>query len=708
LIEADTLTHQLFLKKNKNMSPLDDSKSHLSLFILSPFVFAIWILDTIFWLMTVVGPLNAFYKAVFSSPLVSEVTEENPGEGIRISRKHKTSYPLKHYENLYELLDAAFTRYDGMKALGTDNYGNVVSWSSFSELRESAIAFGLGLRKLGMQPLPLSAARACTDRGFKLPDNRHTLLIFHDSGGNWMTAAIGAMSQSMPLITLHASLPVLSVAAVIKETHSPAVLCHRDDVARVRSLALSCPSLAFIIYTNGGFNKEDISSTFRVGGRSIVVLSIEEVIASGNTKYHDSEGNLVESSSCRPTSESLCLVTFTSGATGNPKGVMIRHTSIVASVTSFVEALGLSYDNDTSTNQEVYLAHQPPARVVEFAIEMAMLSSGAAIGFAGVPTLCVASFQKFKPTLVCSTPKDFEALVKGATEEMKHDSLMGRSVFSIAFAARRLCQGRLAPISTMMMRSRQEILGGHIKFCISSGGALDQDIQTTLQVAFGAPTLQLYGLTETCGAGALQLRESSTVGNVGPPMPDIEIKLGSCLDELGEALALDASGRPYLTSDRYHLGIPCLGRGQIAIRGGMVATAYYSVQSNPVLSESKIAQWNGWCLTGDVGVWTSKGELMIVDRLKNLVKLKSGECVALESMECSFNRSAFVNRGNGGVLCYADDKMDQPVALVQVFISLARFHLLVRIITIAFLTFSLAKLIHCFVLFPLKIPCLIL
>jgi long-chain acyl-CoA synthetase len=99
----------------------------------------------------------------------------------------------------------------------------------------------------------------------------------------------------------------------------------------------------------------------------------------------------------------------------------------------------------------------------------------------------------------------------------------------------------------------------------------------------------------------------------------------------------------------------------------MVASAYYAVRpSYSTLTEGKIAGLDGWCATGDIGVWTMRGELMLVDRIKNFVKLKSGEYVALESMERAFNRSAFVDRGNGGVLCFADDKMAQPVALVQV------------------------------------------
>jgi len=75
---------------------------------------------------------------------------------------------------------------------------------------------------------------------------------------------------------------------------------------------------------------------------------------------------------------------------------------------------------------------------------------------------------------------------------------------------------------------------------------------------------------------------------------------------------------------------------------------------------------DGWFHTGDVAIWTTVGTLKIVDRLKNLVKLKGGEYVAIESMEATYAQSVFVNGKNGGIMCYADGDMDKPVALVQV------------------------------------------
>ena len=75
---------------------------------------------------------------------------------------------------------------------------------------------------------------------------------------------------------------------------------------------------------------------------------------------------------------------------------------------------------------------------------------------------------------------------------------------------------------------------------------------------------------------------------------------------------------------------------------------------------------DGWFHTGDIGQYMSDGSIRIVDRKKNLVKLKGGEYVALEKMEMTYGNSSFVDAVHGGICCYGDHEMDRPVALMQV------------------------------------------
>merc|ERR1711865_1353212 len=72
-----------------------------------------------------------------------------------------------------------------------------------------------------------------------------------------------------------------------------------------------------------------------------------------------------------------------------------------------------------------------------------------------------------------------------------------------------------------------------------------------------------------------------------------------------------------------------------------------------------------WFHTGDIGLFTPDGRLRLVDRKKNLVKLKGGEYIAIEQMEAVYGTSSFVDAKQGGIMVHGDGNIDKPVAIVQ-------------------------------------------
>lgn len=168
--------------------------------------------------------------------------------------------------------------------------------------------------------------------------------------------------------------------------------------------------------------------------------------------------------------------------------------------------------------------------------------------------------------------------------------------------------------------------------------------------------LFLQGLTETCAGGTFQAIDDMNTGVAGVVIPANEIKLEST-PEVG-----DKAGVPYLCTDKYDVeGNPVYGRGEILIRGNTVSCGYYMEPEKT----KEVFDDDGWFHTGDIGQFIGDGSLRIVDRKKNLVKLKGGEYVALEKMEMTFGNSSFVDAVAGGICCYGDGDMDRPVALMQ-------------------------------------------
>lgn len=163
-------------------------------------------------------------------------------------------------------------------------------------------------------------------------------------------------------------------------------------------------------------------------------------------------------------------------------------------------------------------------------------------------------------------------------------------------------------------------------------------------------------MTETCAGCSVQAEDDFRHGIQGIVIPSLEMKLVST-PEIG-----DRAGQPYLSTDRYDVeGNPVFGRGEICVKGCNVATGYYM---DPEKTKEEFEP-NGWFHTGDIGQFMSDGSIRIVDRKKNLVKLKGGEYIALEKMEVAYGNSNFVDPIAGGICCYGDGDMDRPVALVQ-------------------------------------------
>jgi long-chain acyl-CoA synthetase len=200
------------------------------------------------------------------------------------------------------------------------------------------------------------------------------------------------------------------------------------------------------------------------------------------------------------------------------------------------------------------------------------------------------------------------------------------------------------------------LLVNFCRFGLSGGGPLNWEVQDFIRTAFGIEFVQGYGLTETCAGLTIQATDDLRGRIAGTPVPSVEIKMESTIE------VCDRNGNPYLATDTEDIeGNPVFGRGEVCARGPSIASGYYMMpeQTKEVFME------DGWFKTGDIGQFMSDGSLRIVDRKKNLVKLKGGEYIAMEKMEMTYGNSSFVDAVAGGICCYGDGDMDRPIALLQ-------------------------------------------
>jgi len=331
---------------------------------------------------------------------------------------------------------------------------------------------------------------------------------------------------------------------------------------------------------------------------------------------------------------------YTSGSTGNPKGVILTHANIIAAL----GGLELLIEGHLNVN-DLYLAYLPLAHVLEFVVEGACLFLGVPLGYGSPKTLTDASVRncrgdicELRPTLLAGVPAVWESIRKGIMGKVAGLSSITQFVFNAALSIKHICVKLGLPtflLDRLFFKKIKDQIGGRLRFALSGGAPCPKETHTFLSLAL-CPVIQGYGLTETCGASFLQdVNHNMELGSVGAPSPAIEMKL--------------VSFENYKTSSTPP-------QGEIWVRGPAVTKGYYEQAD---ITAETITD-DGWFQTGDIGVVDSRGCLSIIDRKKNLIKLSNGEYIRLEHIESILKTSRLVQH----VMVYANSEKSFGVALV--------------------------------------------
>jgi long-chain acyl-CoA synthetase len=660
--------------------------------LLNPFAWLLWLLDLIVWLICIpcCGPCKSFiYWIKRCGSLDSYPDPEGYEEDETYRRRSKDEWSEGLMEvpypdeddpptTVWEIIDRSLYVHADKNAFGTRMYlGKTddkpypkaifgeTEWTDYQTAGEQMKAFGAGLRCLGLQP-------QTPGMDLEKTAGPHTMLIFEDTCQQWLTALAGAHSQSICVATSYATLGIQAVAEAIAECNITAVVCNRKNVDEVAKVAPQV--LQTIIYTNHQVDPTTANKPLTVNSPRVRAISFEEVLSLG-------EANINKYPPTPPSPDNLAVIMYTSGSTGKPKGVMIPHRSVAASASAMQTSLNLNEGSET------YLAYLPAAHIFEFCAEIMMMMVGAEIGFSDTKTITSkgavrqredgtmnyspawpdppGGVQEFRPTLMVAVPIVWDSFKKTIEEGIGAKSCLVGWLFQVAYSGTYYArhQGRTTPVLNLLYKSIQGLVGGRLKLGVSGGGPISKDVQEFMSICAGMPLIQGYALTETCCAGTIQKLGDPDPGCVGGPVGSVEMKLRSCD---GNEDPADPEGYAYLSTDEWHLDNPCLGRGEVCIRGPSVSKGYFNQPDKTREAWDGPPGEEGWFRTGDIAYWDTRGRLRIVDRLKNLIKLKGGEYIAVENMEKEYGTSPYVRGGvSGGLMCYGDGDLRRPVALVQ-------------------------------------------
>ncbi|CAL5097125.1 unnamed protein product [Urochloa decumbens] len=517
----------------------------------------------------------------------------------------------------WDVFRVAADKYPNNQMLGwrplKDGVPGPYLWKSYKEVYNEVLQVGSALHELGVQP------------GSRIG-------IYGTNCPQWIVAMQVCNGYSLICVPLYDTLGAGAVDYIIDHAEIDAVFIQDKKIKEI--LSPNCKSAkrlkALVTFTSA--TREQIKEADQNGMKMY--------------SWHDflKVGKVNPRQPCPPQANDICTIMYTSGTSGQPKGVMLTHESHAM----YVKGVDLFMDqfDDKMTTDDVFLSFLPLAHILDRMIEEYFFHKGASIGYYhGDLNALRDDIQELKPTLLVGVPRVYERIYEGILKAIAELRPLRRVIFN-ALYNRKLASMKsgyshktASPFADMLaFRKVKARLGGRLRLLISGGAPLSSEIEEFLRVTTCAYFIQGYGLTETLGPSTVcYIDDMSLVGSAGVPATYTEIRL----EEVPE-MGYDP------------LGVP--SRGEVCIRGKSLFAGYYK---NPELTNEAIV--DGWFHTGDIGEMTPDGILKIIDRKKNIFKLSQGEYVAVEYLEKVYGFPPLVE----DIWVYGDSFRSNLVAVVN-------------------------------------------
>ena len=287
-----------------------------------------------------------------------------------------------------------------------------------------------------------------------------------------------------------------------------------------------------------------------------------------------------------PSPKDVTVINYTSGTTGNPKGVMLTHENFVSDASAAYYMLPRPFRPTDS-----WFSYLPLPHVFERTVQICLMMCGAQIGFfSGDVRNMPADLGALKPTIFGGVPRIwtrfYDKIVSAGQGSWLKTKLINMAIGSKVKQVQKGTIKNNTIWDKIVFNKVTTLLGGRVEIAVTGAAPIAPEILNVLRAAFGAYIIEGYGQTE-CAAACCGTLPGDHTGTVGAPLVCNQIKL----DDVGEM--------DYYAKD---------GKGEICVRGPNVMKGYYKNQEKTDETIDK----DGWLHTGDIGTWTETGALKII------------------------------------------------------------------------------------------------
>ncbi|KAK3921551.1 LOW QUALITY PROTEIN: Long-chain-fatty-acid--CoA ligase 5 [Frankliniella fusca] len=551
--------------------------------------------------LTGAAAASAYYLASRPTPraplvdLTDQSTVQPGPDMVRVSKFYKEAREGKFVSCLHA---DARTLYDTFRRGAKEsNNGPCLGWREtptkpwlhYNEALLRAKNLGSGLVTLGLAP------------GVK-----SFVGIYSVNCPEWVLTEQAVYTYSMVLVPLYDTLGPDATAFIIKEAEISVVVC--EDDAKANLLLEKAPRCLKKIVA---IKPVQTPTVAKAKARFVDIYSLEEVERMGAAKDHPE---------VPPSKDDLCTICYTSGTTGNPKGVMLTHENVVASMSAVMMQMGDQRPNST----DVLISYLPLAHMLERCCQNAMYSVGGAVGFfTGDMHRLTDDFKALRPTVMPAVPRVLNRIYDKVMAEAAN-SFVKRLTLSLALSAKEseIRRGILRNNSfwdVLVFRKVQDALGGRVRLMVVGSAPISGAVLSFIRCAAGCLVMEGYGQTECTAPITLTVQGDHVPEHVGPPVACCCVKL------------VDVPEMEYMAAN---------GQGEVCVKGTNVFQGYFK---NPEQT-AEVKDSQGWHHTGDIGMWLPNGTLKIIDRKKHIFKLAQGEYIVPDKIEMVYARSQYVHQ----------------------------------------------------------------
>jgi len=333
---------------------------------------------------------------------------------------------------------------------------------------------------------------------------------------------------------------------------------------------------------------------------------------------------------------------YTSGTTGVPKGVILTNKNFLANLKVIPDLVGLREDDS-------FVSILPSWHVFERLVEHVAVAKGCATLYSSVKNFA-NDLEEFKPTVVATVPRVWESLYTKINATLAKQSSTKHKIFNLLVKAAakynrniRILTNKLPKfkkdfflinfikkfiafikliflyipnkIARKKFKAVQEKFGGRLRLAVSGGGSLPAYLDEWID-AIGIRIVNAYGMTECAPGIAGRGLDCDVFGTLGKPLKNTIVKI---VDDEGNEL-------------------PPGAQGEILVKGDQVMPGYYKNDEE----NKKCFTEDGFFKTGDLGMLTTTGELIITGRSKEIIVLSSGENIDPSRIESEISQLPFI------------------------------------------------------------------